>query len=98
MIVARHEVAALAGEEIEVCALVRLQHVVEVKFPVAALLLRGGCFPLRLPLKKNFLRNQEFELSLSDIELDRVAVLRQRQRSAGGGFRSNVQYHGTVSS
>src|SRR5437773_2689836 len=45
VVVARHEVAALPREEIEVGALVRLQHVIEIQAPVAALERRLGLFP-----------------------------------------------------
>src|SRR5918992_810158 len=51
VVVAWHEGAAFADEEVEVGALVRLQHVVEVQLPVATLERRGRwlppCFSLR---------------------------------------------------
>jgi len=42
VVVARHEVTALPREEVEIRALVRLQHVIEVQAPVAALKRRLG--------------------------------------------------------
>src|SRR6185503_5376138 len=36
--------------------------------------------------------NLEVDAALADVELDRVAVLDQRQRAAGGGFGRGVQH------
>src|SRR2546426_11223170 len=70
VVVARHEGAALAHEKVEVRALVRLQHMIEVQAPVAALKRRLGLFPFSAPLRELILRHQEVEPALRDIELD----------------------------
>src|SRR5882762_10674446 len=75
VVVARHEGAALAGEEVEVRAFVRLQHVIEIQAPVAARERRLGRFPFPAPLRELLLRNEELEPALRDVELDFVAVL-----------------------
>src|SRR3989475_7842477 len=75
VVVARHEVAALSHEKIEIRALIRLQHVIEVQAPVAALQGGLGFFPFSAPLRELVLRHQELEPSLRDIELDFVAIL-----------------------
>src|SRR5688572_33329643 len=55
VVVARDEGAALADEEIEVGALVRLQHVVEIQLPVAAIQRRGRRLPRRFSAGQDFL-------------------------------------------
>src|SRR5947209_9051902 len=72
VVVARHEGAALAHEKVEVRALVRLQHVIEVQAPVAARERRFGLLPFPAPLRELVLRHQEVEPSLRDVELDFV--------------------------
>src|SRR2546427_11606526 len=64
VVVARHEGAALAHEKVEVRALVRLQHVIEVQAPVAARERRFGLLPFPAPLRELVLRHQEVEPSL----------------------------------
>src|SRR5688572_33480365 len=46
MIIARHEGAALADQEVEIRALVGLEHMIEVELPVAAIERRLGRLPL----------------------------------------------------
>src|SRR2546426_9692325 len=75
VVVARHEVAAFPHEEVELRALVRLQHVIEIQAPVAARERRLGLLPFPAPLRELVLRHQELEPSLRDVELDLVAVL-----------------------
>src|SRR3989475_225184 len=82
VVVARHEGAALAHEKVEVRALVRLQHVIEVQAPVAARERRLGLFPFPAPLRELIVRYEELQASLRDVELDLVAVLDQRERAA----------------
>src|ERR1043165_1733412 len=57
VVVTGHERAALADEEVEVGALVGLQHVVEVQAPVAAWQRWLGLPPLLFPLGKDFFRD-----------------------------------------
>src|SRR3954469_7612304 len=78
VIVARHEGAAFPDEEVEVRALVRLQDVVVVEAPVAALERGLGRAPRGTPLRQLRLVDEQFQPALSDIELDLVAVLDQR--------------------
>src|SRR5881396_396405 len=80
VVVARHEGAALAHEKVEIRAFVRLQHVIEIKAPVAARERRLGLFPFSAPLRELLLRNEELEPALRDVELDLVAVLDERER------------------
>src|SRR2546426_8858467 len=86
MIVARHEGAALADEKIEVGAFARLQHVIEVQLPVAALERRRGQLPVLSSLEENVFRHQEHQPALFDVQLDHVAVLDQRERAARRSF------------
>src|SRR5213596_559430 len=79
VVVARHEVAALAGEEVEIRALVRLQHVIEIQAPVAALKRRLGLLPFPSPLRELVVRYEQLQLALRDVELDLVAVLDERE-------------------
>src|SRR4026207_577444 len=83
VIVARHERAAFPDEEVEIRALMGLEDVVEVKLPVSAIERRRRWLPLRLPVLKFRIGNEELQLALRDVELDAVAVLHQRQRAAG---------------
>src|SRR5258706_7187995 len=77
MIIPWHESAALACEEIEVHAFVRLQHVVEIQPPVAALQRRLGLFPFSAPLRELVLPHDELEAPLRDVELDDIVVFDQ---------------------
>src|SRR5206468_9914361 len=56
VVVARHEGAALAHEKVEIRALVRLQHVIEIQAPVAARRRRFGLLPLPAPLRELVVR------------------------------------------
>ena len=76
VVVARHEGAALADQEIEVGALVGLLHVVEVQPPVAAL--RAAAWASSSSffcVASSLCGHLQVQLSLRDIELDQVAVL-----------------------
>jgi len=77
---------AFPHQEIQVRALVGLQHVVEVEPPVAALELGLGRLPLCLSFLQFLTGNDQFNFSLGGVELDDVAVLHQREHAAGGGL------------
>src|SRR3954451_1591653 len=93
VIVARHERTALADEEVEIRALVRLQDVVVVEAPVAALERGLGRAPPGTPLVQLTLVDEQFQPALGDIELDLVAVLDQREHAARSRLRRHVQHH-----
>src|SRR5882724_9525928 len=69
VVVPRHEVAAFPNEEIEVRALVRLQHVIEIKTPVAARERRLGLLPFPAPLRELVVRYKQLQPALRDFEL-----------------------------
>src|SRR5207245_7237824 len=96
VVVARHEVAASPHEEVEIRALVRLQHVIEIQAPVAAFKRRYGLLPFPAPLCELFVRYEQLQPALRDVELDLVAVLDERERAAGSGFGRDVQHHRSV--
>src|SRR5467141_266456 len=96
VVVARHEGAALAGEEVEVRAFVRLQHVIEVQAPVAALEGRLRRLPFFPTGRKLLLRDEQLQPALRDVELDLVAVFDERERAARRRFRRDVQHHRAV--
>src|SRR5712691_5853355 len=96
VVVARHEVAALSREEIEVRAFVRLQHVIEIQAPVAARERRLGLFPFPAPLRELIVRYEQLQPALRDVELDFVAVLDERERAARRGLGRDVQHHRSV--
>src|SRR5712691_13263986 len=75
VVVARHEVAAFPHEEVEIRALVRLQHVIEIQAPVAAFARRFGLLPFPAPLRELVVRYKQLQPALRDVELDLVAVL-----------------------
>src|SRR5882762_5816901 len=70
VVVARHEVAAFPGKEVEVRAFVRLQHVIEIQAPVTACKRRLGLFPFPAPLRELLLRHEQLQAPLGDVELD----------------------------
>src|SRR4029077_15266398 len=70
VVVARHEVAALSREEVEVRAFVRLQHVIEIQARVAARGRRVGLFPFPAPLRELIVRYEQLQPALRDVELD----------------------------
>src|SRR5205085_8935639 len=86
VVVARHERAALADQEVEVGAVARLQHMVDVELPVAALEWRFGRLPTGAALLQLTLAHQELQLALRDVQLDLVAVAHERQRAARRRF------------
>src|SRR5207244_12973588 len=77
VVITRHERAALADQEIQIRAFVRLQHVVEVKAPVAALERRFGRLPFFPALGELLVGYVEVQAALRHVELDGVAVLHQ---------------------
>src|SRR5207245_4922875 len=81
VVVARHEGAALAGEKVEIRAFVRLQHVIEIEAPVAALQGRLRFFPFSAPLRELVVRYEQLQPALCDVELDLVAVLDEREHA-----------------
>src|SRR5258705_5969360 len=72
VIVARHEGAALSGEEVQVRAFVRLQHVIEIQPPVAALQRRLRRAP-EPPLERGYWRSEEHT---SELQSPRQLVCR----------------------
>src|SRR5258708_31809932 len=96
VVVPRHEVAAFPNEEIEVRALVRLQHVIEIKTPVAARERRLGLLPFPAPLPRLLLWHEQLQTPLGDVQLDEIAVFHQRERAARSGLGRDVQHHRSV--
>src|SRR6185503_18676301 len=96
VIVARHERAALADEEVEIRALVRLQDVVVIEAPVAALERWLRRLPPGLALLQFGIRHEKLQPSLRYIQLDLVAVLDQRERAARGRLGRHVQHYRAV--
>src|SRR5438105_6525525 len=84
--------AALADQEVEIDALVGLQHGVDVELRVAALVRRLESLPGFAAARQLGLGHVEMQLSLLDVELDHVAVLNQRQRSARRRLRRHMQH------
>ena len=76
--------AACADQKIKVAALVGLQYVIDIKLVITALIfrLRAGRTPFCKTRLNLFLRHEKLELSRRAIELDFVASLDNRQRSA----------------
>src|SRR4051812_48161722 len=70
VVIPGHERPAFTDEEVEVGALVRLFHMVEVKAPVAARQRRLGLLPFRLAFLQFLVGNEQLELSLRHVELD----------------------------
>src|SRR2546425_11713657 len=64
VVVPRHEVAAFPHEEVEIRALVRLQHVIEIQAPVAALERRLGLLPFPAPLRELLPRHEQLPAPL----------------------------------
>src|SRR2546425_8682711 len=64
VVVPRHEAAAFPHEEVEVRALVRLQHVIEIQAPVAALKRRLGLLPFPAPLRELLPRHEQLPAPL----------------------------------
>src|SRR3954471_5780098 len=77
VVIARHERAALADQEVEVGALVGLLHMVEVELPVAARQMGLRLFPALLPARELLLGHEQVQPSLGHVELDQVTVLDQ---------------------
>src|SRR5439155_14229661 len=96
VVITRDEGAALADQEVEVGAVVGLQHVVEVKAPVAARERRRGFLPRFLSARELPRWNLQRQFSLRDVELDLVAVFNQSERAAPGRLGADVQHHGAV--
>src|SRR5437764_14158711 len=86
VIVARDEGAALADEKVEIGAVARLQHVIDVELPVTALERGLGRLPARAARGELAVAYYELQLALRHVELDLVAVAHERQRAAGGRF------------
>src|SRR5688572_30415975 len=81
-----------AFEEIEVAALVGLLDVAREDRAVTPLELSRRLLPRRLSLAQFFFGNFQVELALLDIELDEIAGLRQRERTADVRLRRDVQH------
>src|SRR4026208_1916525 len=77
VVVAGHEGAALADEEVEVRALVGLQYVIAVGLPVAARERRSWLLPFLFSFLKFTGRNDQIQFPLRHIQFDHVAVLHQ---------------------
>src|SRR5690242_5418274 len=79
------------AQEIEVAAVLGLQHVLHVELCVAAARHGDGRPPRRLPCLQLALGHLQLEGSLGDRKPDAIAVAHQRERAAGRGFGRNVQ-------
>src|ERR1700688_3360892 len=89
-------IASLATHEIEVAAFVGLKKGLVEQMRVATFgpVRRGRQFQRRTALFKLSSIDQKIDASFGDIEPDRVAGLHQRQRTADGGFRRDMQHDG----
>src|SRR5205085_1516067 len=96
LVVARDERAAFADQKVEIGAVACLQHLVDVKLPVAALERRLRRLPARTARGELALAHQELKLALRHVELDLVAVAHERERAAGGRLGRDVQHYRAV--
>src|SRR5687768_7403469 len=83
---------ATAVQEVEVTAFVGLRNVLTEKRAIAAREACGRRFPLGLPLRELCIAYLELELPCSDVELDEIAVLHERERAADVRLRCDVQH------
>src|SRR6266850_7750284 len=83
-------------EEVEVAALVGLADVAREDGAVAARELLLRLAPGALPARQLGGFHLEVQLALVDIELDQIAALHQRERTADEGLRRDVQHAGAV--
>src|SRR5437879_8553045 len=87
---------APSPHEVEIAAFVGLQNglVEEMRVAAPGPFRRGDGLERRTALVEFGGIDQEIDASLLDIEPDHVAVLHQRQGTAGGRFRRDVQHDG----
>src|SRR5262249_25856855 len=79
-----------AFEEIEIAALIGLRDVALIERAVTALVARLGFLPGRAAACKLRGGHLKPELACRDVELDRIAVLHQCERTADEGLRRDV--------
>src|SRR5690349_19706100 len=87
--------AAAADEEIQIGSLVSLLHVLDIKLVVTALR-RLGRLPGGATLRALSLAHIEMQSARRHIELDDVAGLHERERSASRRLGRHVQNHGAI--
>ena len=77
----------VAGQKVEVAALLRLADMGREERAIAALVMRLRRFPRRLAARQLVIRDGEMQRARGDVELDDIAIANQRQRSTDEGLR-----------
>src|SRR5664280_434699 len=91
MVVAWHEGAAPADQEVEVDAFVGLQHVIDVELPVAAAERRRRPLPVLHARRELGIADVEMNAPIGHVELDEITAAHGRQGTAVGGFGRGMQ-------
>ncbi len=92
----RNRRASAADQEIEVAALVGLQHVIDVEALVAAAPAVVGSGQFRQARGQFLVADVQVQAALFAVQLDEVAVAHGGQRAACRGLGRHVQHHGAV--
>ena len=91
-----HLGAAATDQEIEVAALIGLEHMIEIELLVTARHRRRRRRPGGAARLEFLIGHLDLEAAFGDIEDDHIALLHQRQRTAGGRLRRDVQDDGAI--
>src|SRR5665213_1055060 len=92
VIVARHRCTAAAHEKIEVDSVVRLQHMVDIEFHVAALAVRRRWIPRSAPARELGVVDVEVKLAGGNVERDEIAIAHQREGTSCGRLGRRMQH------
>src|SRR6185503_20656911 len=84
------------AQEVEVAAVLDLEHVVHVELRVAANGWRNRGLPGAFSLPQFVLRHEELDLAVPNRKLDAVAIFHQCERAADRGFGRNMEHDGAV--
>src|SRR5690242_8358650 len=90
----RSRASMALGEEIEIASEVGLLDVLEEHFPVAAIVVRRGRLESFQAAFDFGLSQVDVDAAAGNIERDLVAGFNDRQWTAGGRFRRNMQHDG----
>src|SRR5262245_19677005 len=93
---ARNAGIAPAHEEVEIAALVGLQHTLDIETLIAAARRRLRRGPGLAALAQLLLIDEELEAPSRNVELDHVTVLHQSERAAARGFGRGVEDDGAI--
>src|SRR5471032_1533644 len=95
----RHIGTPTSYEKIEITALVRLQHVINIQLSIPARIRRGNCLyfgPISETRGKFRIADVKMQLATKAVQLDPVAFLHDRQRTAGTRLGRYMQHHSAV--